>query len=113
MLTLDEMTGLEPEGGETKQHMEEYLETFDTSLQSDTPYSDVTQVRKIHIDVYSKRRTNSFVMAHSVCACPGIIFLIGMQILFFASSNMCHIVFSHGLAQTFTLKAKLSSIEFK
>ena len=46
MLTLDEMTELEPEMGETKQHMEEYLETFDTSLQSDTPYSDVTQVRK-------------------------------------------------------------------
>ena len=45
MLTLDEMTELEPEM-ETKQHMEEYLETFDTSLQSDTPYSDVTQVRK-------------------------------------------------------------------
>ena len=46
MLTLDELTELEPETGEIKQHMEQYLETFDTSLQSDTPYSDVTQVRK-------------------------------------------------------------------
>ena len=44
MLSLDEMTELETEVGETRQHMEQYLETFDTSLQSDTPYSDVTQV---------------------------------------------------------------------
>lgn len=53
MLTLDELTELEPETGEIKQHMEQYLETFDTSLQSDTPYSDVTQVRK-----YIRRKTD-------------------------------------------------------
>ena len=47
MLGLDEMTELETEVGEPRQHMEQYLETFDTSLQSDTPYSDVTQVSKI------------------------------------------------------------------
>ena len=46
MLTFEEISELEsPDPGETK-HMEEYLETFDTSLQSETPYSDVTQVSK-------------------------------------------------------------------
>ena len=46
MLTFEEISELESsDSGETK-HMEEYLETFDTSLQSETPYSDVTQVSK-------------------------------------------------------------------
>ena len=64
MLTLDELTELEPETGEIKQHMEQYLETFDTSLQSDTPYSDVTQVRKYirkKTDGRKKWKKNNFI----------------------------------------------------
>jgi len=59
MLGLDEMTELETEVGEPRQHMEQYLETFDTSLQSDTPYSDVTQTKKKK-ENHIKRPMNAF-----------------------------------------------------
>ena len=50
MFTLEEMSEFEygeentSGGGE---QVKEYLETYDSSMQSKTPYSDVTKVRKI------------------------------------------------------------------
>ena len=44
MFTLEEISELEVDVGDTKP-MEEYLETFDTTIQSKTPYSDVTKVK--------------------------------------------------------------------
>ena len=43
MLTLEEISELDADIGEAKP-MDEYLENFDTNIQSKTPYSDVTQV---------------------------------------------------------------------
>lgn len=43
MLTLEEISELDADMGEAKP-MDEYLENFDTNIQSKTPYSDVTQV---------------------------------------------------------------------
>ena len=49
MFTLEEISEFDSEtvgdnfNGDTKP-MEEYLDTFETSLQSKTPYSDVTKV---------------------------------------------------------------------
>ena len=44
MFTLEEISDIDVEVGETKP-MEEYLDTLHISLESKTPYSDVTQVR--------------------------------------------------------------------
>ena len=43
MLTLEEISELDADMGGAKP-MDEYLENFDTNIQSKTPYSDVTQV---------------------------------------------------------------------
>ena len=43
MFTLEEISELEVDVGDTKP-MEEYLETYEISMQSKTPYSDVTKV---------------------------------------------------------------------
>jgi len=58
MLTLEEISELDADIGEAKP-MDEYLENFDTNIQSKTPYSDVTQTKK-HKENHIKRPMNAF-----------------------------------------------------